>query len=115
MLVGGRNNIVPRFAGACDATGPRGGVQNSEEVIERIDFTLLERLMGGVGGNLWWRSGELDGHTSPGDDSGRSRLGSGSGRDEIPGAGNGAGGLGGLRGDGGGDELDGGRHFVDLK
>jgi hypothetical protein len=110
-MIGGKGGIVPRFAGACNAAGLRGGVRHSEEVIEWIDFAL-ERLVRGVGGSLWWRSGKLDGHTSAGDGGGRSCLRSSSGGDKIPGAGNSAGG--GLSGDGGGDESD-GRHFVDLK
>ena len=115
MVVGGRNNVVPRFTGARDAAGPRGRVRNSEEVVEWIDFTL-ERLVGGVGRNMWWRSGKLDGHTSAGDNGGRSCLRSGGGGDEIPGTGDGAGGVGGdLSRDGGGDDSDSGRHFVDLK
>jgi len=115
MVVGGRNNVVPRLAGACDAAGPRGRVRNPEKVVEWIDFTL-ERLVGGVGRSMWWRSGKLDGHTSAGDGGGRSCLRSGGGRGEIPGTGNSAGGVGGGLGrDGGGDDLDSGGHFVDLK
>ena len=116
MMGGGRNDIVPRFAGACDAAGPRGGVRNSEEVVEWIDFTLLEGLVRGVGGKLRWRNGKLDGHASAGDDGRRSCLRSRGGGDEIPGTGNGASGvLGSLSRDGGGDDSDGSRHFVDLK
>jgi len=114
-VVGGQGSIVPRFTGASNAAGSRGGVRNSEEVIKRIDFTQLERLARDVSRSLRWRSGKLDGHSSAGDDGVRSCLRSGSGRDKIPRAGDGAGGAGGgLSGDSGGDELD-GRHFVDLE
>ena len=115
VMVGGRNNVVPRFAGACDAAGPRGGVRNPKEVVKWIDFTL-ERLVGGVGRSVRWGSGKLEGHTSARDGGGRSCLRSSGGRDEIPGTGDGAGGgRGGLSRDGGGDDSDSGRHFVDLK
>jgi hypothetical protein len=106
---------VPRFVGASDAAGSRGRVRNSEEVIKRIDFTLLEGLVRGMGGSLWRWGGKFDGHTSTGDDGGRSCLRSSGGWNEIPRAGDGAGGRGGgLSRDGGGDESD-SRHFVDLK
>ena len=115
MMVWGRDDVVPRFAGTCDTAGPRGRVRNSEEVVEWIDLAL-ERLVRGVGRSLWWRRGKLDGHMSAGDDGGRSCLRSSSGGDEIPGTGDGAGSIGGgLSGDGGGDDSDSGRHFVDLK
>ena len=115
VVVGRRGGIMPRSASASNAAGSRGGVRNSKEVAERIDFTLLEGLMRDVGGNLWWRSGKLDGHTGAGDDGGRSCLGSSSGRDKIPRTGDSAGGAGGsLSRDGGGDDSD-GRHFPDLK
>lgn len=114
VVVGGRDDIVPRFAGTSNTAGSRGGVRNSKEVIEWIDLTLFEGLVRGVGGSLWWRNGKLDGHTSAGDDGGRSCLRSSSGRDKIPRAGDGAGAAReGLSGDGGGDSD--GRHFVDLK
>ena len=116
MMVGWRNNVVPRFTGAWEAAGARGGVRDSKEVVEWIDFTLVEGLVRGVGGKLWWRSGKLDGYTSAGDNGGRSCLRSGCGGNKIPGTGDDAGVVaGGLSGDGGGDELDGGRHFVDSK
>lgn len=107
---------MPRFSGASNAAGSRGGVRNSEEVIKRIDLTLLERLVGSVGGCLWQWIGKLDGHTSARDDGGRPCLRtSGGSRDEIPGTGDGAGGAGGgLSGDNGGDESN-SRHFVDLE
>lgn len=90
-------------------------MRNSEEVIKRVDLTLFEGLVGGMGGSLWWRDGKLDGHTSAGDGGRRSCLGNGGGRDKIPGTGNGAGGgWGSLSGDGGGDDSD-GRHFVGLE
>jgi len=115
IMVGGQGSIVPRFAGASDAAGPRGGVRNCEEVIKRIDFTLLERLVRGVGGSLRWRSGKLDRHASARDDGGRSCLRSGGGRDKIPRAGDGTGGAGGgLSGDSGGDDSD-VRHPVNWK
>ena len=112
VVVGGRGSIVPRFASASNTAGSSGG--NSEEVIKRIDFILLEGLVRGMGGSLWRWSGKLDGHTSAGDDGGRSCLGSSGGRDKIPGTGDSAGGTGGgLSEDGGGDESD-GRHFVEF-
>ena len=115
MVVGGKGSIVPRFASTSNAAGSRGGVRNSKEVVERIDFALLERLVGGVGRCLWWRSGNFDGHTSARDDGGRSCLRSSSGGDEIPRTSDSASGAGGgFSGGGGGDESD-GRHFVDLK
>lgn len=89
-------------------------MRNSEEVIKRIDFTLLEGLVRCMGRSLWRWDGKLDGHTSAGDDGRRSCLRSRVGRDEIPGTGDNAGGGGGLRRDGGGDVLD-GRHIVDSK
>jgi hypothetical protein len=102
---------VPRFAGASNAAG-WGGVRDSEEVIERVDFDQLERLVRSVGGNLWRGDGELYGHKSAGDYGGRSCLGDSSGRDKIPRAGDSAGARGSLRRDSGGDDLD-GRHFAE--
>ena len=113
VMVGGKSSIVPRFMGASNAAGSRGRVQNSEEVIKRIDFTLLEGLVRGMGGSLRWWGGKLDGHTSAGDDSRRSCLRSSGGRDKIPRTGDSAGGVRrGLGRDGGGGESD-GRHFED--
>ena len=104
---------MSRFVGASNAGG-WGGVRNSEEVIKRIDFALLKRLVRSVCGSLWWRGGKVDGHKSARDYGRRSCLRDSSGRDKIPGAGNSAGVGGGLRGDGGGDDLS-GRHFADLR
>ena len=115
VMVRRRGSIVPRFAGATNVAGSRGGVRNSKEVIERINFTLLEGLMRDVGGGLWRWSGKVDRHTSAGDNGGRSCLTSSSGRDKIPRAGDSAGGGGrSLSRDGGGNESD-GRHFADLE
>ena len=108
-----RGDIVPRFVGST-AGGPRGGVRDAKKVIERIDFILVEGLVGSVGGNLWRWDWEVDGDTGAGDNGGRSCLRNTSGWDSVPGAGNGAGGRRCLGGDGGGDDSD-GRHFVDLK
>jgi hypothetical protein len=111
LVVRRRGDIVPRLTGATKTAGSRGGVRNSEEIVKWVDWAL-EGLVRGVGGSLWWRSGNLNGHASTGDDGGRSCLRSGGGGDKIPRTGNGAGGAGGgLSGDGGGDDLGGG-HFV---
>lgn len=114
-MVGGRAGVVPRFVSASNSAGFGGGVRSSEEAGEWIDLTLLEGLVGRVGGSLWRRVGKLCGHAGAGDESGRSCLRDNGGGDNIPGARNGAGGVGGsLSGDGGGDESD-GRHFADLE
>lgn len=86
-------------------------MRNSEEVIKGVNLTaLLKGLVRSVGGSLWWRGGKLDGHMSTGDDMRRSCVRAG----KVPGAGDSAGVGEGLRGNGGGNDLD-GRHFVGLK
>ena len=115
VVVGRKGSIVPRFMSAANAAGSRGGVRNSEEVIERIGFALLEGLVRRVGRSLWWRGGKLDRYTRAGDDGGRSCLRNGGGGDKIPRTGDGSGVAGrGLSRDGGGDNSD-GRHCVELE
>lgn len=115
VVVGGKGGIVPRFTSPSNRAGSSRGARNSEEVIERIGFTLLEGLVRGMGRSLWRRGGKLHAHTRARDDGGGSCLRDGGGGDKIPRTCDGAGIAGrDLSRDGGGDD-SGGRHFVDFE